>query len=508
MQFQPTKIFFKDNNMKNSILWITVLLAASNLVGQVFTTNTTPTGMEHNILFNATTRYQITQTGTATFNLEMLFDGTLFPSYTATAPSFATPTVVLIEGLPDTHTQTGAWVGWSTRYWEAKRFKIEGYDTHNGNIWKTLADYSQQDYTGGRKFTTKLSSSGRYTKLRFSFYTAVGTDGRLGISELFFIHPEVGRPYEGLLALESQSGGDQTVNGDLTVSGNVNVGGTQNRSMKIRHIEGKHYDSADYANLHLNYNSGHDVIVGKMGERLSDLFVAGKIGIGTSSPSANLQIGDGTTDAKLKVYFNDNTYTSLHGHGLMFSRNWSYLRPNSNGLINLYVGAKNYQWKTVNTYADEQIRYYNADGEIARWDMVNGRLGIGTNSPKEKLSVNGRIRAKEVKVEVENWPDYVFAPGYELPTLEVLKTFIQTQGHLPDIPTAAEVAKQGLSLGEASAKLLKKIEELTLYTLEQETQIRKQAEDLNNTKKQLLELSTKLSQIQSQLNRYENTHMP
>jgi hypothetical protein len=497
--------------MKTTSILIILLLTASSIAAQVFTTNTTPTGMEHNILFNANSRYQVTQTGTATFNLDMLFDGIMYPSYTSTAPSLGAPTVILIEGLPNIHTQAGTWVGWSTRYWEAKRFKIEGYDTHNGNVWKTIADYSQSDYTGGRKFITRVYSSGRYTKLRFSFYSAVGTDGRMGISELFFIHPEVDRPYAGLLASENPTNGNQNINGDLEVIGDVNIGGTKNHTMKIRHIEGKDYDSADYSNLYLNYKSGADVVVGKIGEQSSDLFVAGKIGVGTTSPSANLQIGDGTSDTSLRVYHSDNSYTSLNGYGLFFNRVWSYMRPTNNGINNLYVGHNDRHWKTVNTSANLAIRYYNADGEVARWDMANGRLGIGTASPSEKLSVNGRIRAKEVKVEVENWPDYVFASDYKLPTLSSLAAYIKENGHLPDIPTAAEVAEQGLSIGEANAKLLKKIEELTLYTLEQEEILQKQQQQLENLHKnqeKLLLLQAKLSQIESQLNRNETNKNP
>jgi hypothetical protein len=102
-----------------------------------------------------------------------------------------------------------------------------------------------------------------------------------------------------------------------------------------------------------------------------------------------------------------------------------------------------------------------------------GSIGVGTNNPAEKLSVNGKIRAKEVKVETANWPDYVFSPSYKLPDLKETEKFIKANKHLPEIPSAAEVEKDGVSLGEMNARLLKKIEELTLYIIEQNKRIEK-----------------------------------
>ena len=93
---------------------------------------------------------------------------------------------------------------------------------------------------------------------------------------------------------------------------------------------------------------------------------------------------------------------------------------------------------------------------------VAGNVGIGTTTPKEKLSVNGNIRAKEIKVETANWPDYVFAKDYALPSLKETEQHIQEKGHLPGIPSAQEVKSNGVDLGELNAKLLKKIEEMTL----------------------------------------------
>ena len=97
---------------------------------------------------------------------------------------------------------------------------------------------------------------------------------------------------------------------------------------------------------------------------------------------------------------------------------------------------------------------------------TSGNVGIGTLVPREKLSVNGKIRAQEIKVEATNWPDYVFSKGYQLPSLKETEQHIRDKGHLEGIPSAEEVKTNGVDLGEMNAKLLKKIEELTLYLIE------------------------------------------
>ena len=130
-------------------------------------------------------------------------------------------------------------------------------------------------------------------------------------------------------------------------------------------------------------------------------------------------------------------------------------------------------------FNDGGIFYRTGRPDDATWsswqrfvlENADGNVGIGTDTPDEMLSVNGNIRAKEIKVEASNWPDYVFKDEYKLRPLTELKNYIETHGHLPAIPTEDEVIENGVHLGIMNVKLLEKIEELTLYIIEQNEQV-------------------------------------
>lgn len=115
---------------------------------------------------------------------------------------------------------------------------------------------------------------------------------------------------------------------------------------------------------------------------------------------------------------------------------------------------------------------------------TEGNIGIGTNDPKSKLSVDGDIRTTEVTVISDvTVPDYVFEPDYILLTLEEVRDFVTTNKHLPEIPNAEQIEKDGIDLGEMNMLLLKKIEELTLYQIqlmEQVKELQSKVETLEN----------------------------
>jgi hypothetical protein len=95
-----------------------------------------------------------------------------------------------------------------------------------------------------------------------------------------------------------------------------------------------------------------------------------------------------------------------------------------------------------------------------------GNVGIGTNNPTEKLAVNGTIKAQDIVLTLDGWSDFVFDPNYKLMSLDELELSIKAEGHLPGIPSAQETSENGVKIGQLQAKLLQKIEELTLYVIQ------------------------------------------
>jgi hypothetical protein len=270
--------------------------------------NRSVSSLEKNLLFYADKRYKVTQSGSVSLSLPTLFDGQFFPFYSTVGINPQNPYVILIEDIPDYDAQEGTWIGLTTRYYMPTKFKIEVYDVFGGvNQWRTIADVSNN---AAWHYMAKISPGNiRPSKIRFTIYNTNDTQNRLGISELFYIQPEVTKAYDGLMV------------------------------------------------------------------------------------------------------------------------------------------------------------QYNRDGNV----------GIGTDSPMAKLAVDGNILAKEIKVKTDiTVPDYVFEPDYELNSLDYIADYVKNNKHLPEIPSAKEIKKDGLDLAKMNLLLLKKVEELTLYAIQQDQEIKSQ----------------------------------
>ena len=123
-------------------------------------------------------------------------------------------------------------------------------------------------------------------------------------------------------------------------------------------------------------------------------------------------------------------------------------------------------------------------GYISGATTFNGYVGIGTSpSSTYRLVVDGTIGAREVIIQTGPFPDYVFAKDYKLCSLKALEAYINEHHHLPNVPSAAEVeANNGVKLGELNTKLLEKVEELTLYMIEQNKRLEQQEKEIQALK--------------------------
>ncbi len=110
---------------------------------------------------------------------------------------------------------------------------------------------------------------------------------------------------------------------------------------------------------------------------------------------------------------------------------------------------------------------------IIMMDKQSGNVGIG-EKPKAnvRLAVDGKIETRSVEIHNVGWADFVFNDDYKLPTLEEVEQHIEEKGHLKDIPSAKEVEENGIFVGEMHSKLLQKIEELTLYLIDQNKRLK------------------------------------
>ena len=205
----------------------------------------------------------------------------------------------------------------------------------------------------------------------------------------------------------------------------------------------------------------------------------GNAGIGTSNPTSKLTIKGGVSIQNGDLQNNNVPAGDLalaYGQALRFAND-----SNNSSMPMVSLGAFDGRANTLRIGMDawpSQIVFRTGDlyapqfpGDIRMMIANSGNVGIGTTNPAHKLAVNGTIKAKEVIVETTGWSDYVFAEGYALQPLAEVEAHIKTNKHLPGIPSAAEVAAQGISLGDMQAKLLAKIEELTLHQIAQEKEL-------------------------------------
>lgn len=239
--------------------------------------------------------------------------------------------------------------------------------------------------------------------------------------------------------------------------------------------------------------------------------------------AGNMAIGGTPDDANVpfQVYGRTQFKTNVNSDGVQI-RN---MAPNLNSGLDLL-------WLTYDHYQPNDVGLLTLSAPTSAGDWskpvftvrTNGKVLIGTSWNNSALSgcsdcneyrlfVKDGIKAEKVKVEVPSahgWADYVFNKDYKLNSLEEVEKHIHEKGHLPNIPSADEVVRNGINLGEMDAKLLEKIEELTLYSIEQnkqlkfqEGQLKQQSEKIEILEKQSEELRELKQQVQQLLSTKE-----
>ncbi|WP_053082738.1 hypothetical protein [Chryseobacterium angstadtii] len=230
------------------------------------------------------------------------------------------------------------------------------------------------------------------------------------------------------------------------------------------------------------------------------------VGIGTSTPrekldvSGNILVGGGSSTEGINALAIRYENGSLSNWGSLRSSAASYMsfgvKADSN-MANSWLssnGTLNFS-KVAMTMSDEGIRFLSSPIQMIALDSPVTMTEIMKITPNGNALLQGKLEAKELKVTLSPTADFVFEENYDLPKLEEVAQHIKEKKHLPEIASAKVMEKEGVNVGEFQIKLLQKIEELTLYVIEQNRQLKNQQKKIQKLETENADLGNAVSEI-------------